>query len=79
MNDEWFNELTDGEPLLCSTIQMGIIEQLLKVSPISGHKKSEIMSELDNYSDIEANKIIRMLQEDVVETDVRKQWKEMFK
>ena len=79
MNDEWFNELTDGEPLLCSTIQMGIIEQLLKVSPISGHKKSEIMSELDNYSDIEANKIIRMLEEDVVETDVRKQWKEMFK
>mgnify|MGYP003147867477 CR=1 FL=1 len=78
MNDDWFDELTNGEPLLCSTIQMGIIEQLLKVSPISDNQKSEIMSDLDNYSDIEANRVIIMLQEDVVETDVRKQWKRMF-
>lgn len=78
MNDDWFDELTNGEPLLCSTIQMGIIEQLLKVSPISDNQKSEIMYDLDNYSDIEANRVIIMLQEDVVETDVRKQWKRMF-
>jgi len=78
MNDDWFDELTNGEPLLCSTIQMGIIEQLLKVSPISDNQKLEIMSDLDNYSDIEANRVIIMLQEDVVETDVRKQWKRMF-
>ena len=39
MNEEWFDELTNGEPLLCSSIQMGVIESLLKISPISEPEK----------------------------------------
>ena len=78
MNEEWFNELTNGEPLLCSSIQMGVIESLLKISPISEPEKYEILSELNTYSEDEASSVIRMLKEDVVETDVRKQWKKMF-
>ena len=78
MNEEWFNELTNGEPLLCSSIQMGVIESLLKISPISEPEKSEILSELNTYSEDEALSVIRTLKEDVVETDVRKQWKKMF-
>ena len=78
MNEEWFNELTNGEPLLCSSIQMGVIESLLRISPISESEKSEILSELNTYSEDEASSVIRMLKEDVVETDVRKQWKRMF-
>jgi hypothetical protein len=78
MNEEWFDELTNGEPLLCSSIQMGVIESLLKISPISEPEKSEILSELNTYSEDEALSIIRTLKEDVVETDVRKQWKKMF-
>tara|TARA_Y100000385_G_C12807725_1_gene514709 strand:+ start:412 stop:651 length:240 start_codon:yes stop_codon:yes gene_type:complete len=78
MNEEWFDELTNGEPLLCSSIQMGVIESLLRISPISESKKSEILSELNIYSEDEASSIIRTLKEDVVETDVRKQWKKMF-
>ena len=78
MNEEWFNELTDGEPLLCSSIQMGIIESLLRISPISESEKSEILSEIHLYSEDEASSVIIKLKEDVVETDVRKQWKKMF-
>ena len=78
MNEEWFDELTNGEPLLCSSIQMGVIESLLRISPISESEKSEILSELNTYSEDEASSVIRMLKEDVVETDVRKQWKKMF-
>mgnify|MGYP001479179847 FL=1 len=78
MNEEWFDELTNGEPLLCSSIQMGIIESLLRISPISESEKSEILSELHLYSEDEASSVIIKLKEDVVETDVRKQWKKMF-
>tara|TARA_R110000803_G_scaffold162027_1_gene225644 strand:+ start:261 stop:500 length:240 start_codon:yes stop_codon:yes gene_type:complete len=78
MNDEWFDELTNGEALLCSAIQMSIIESLLRISPISESEKSEIFSDISQYSEEEASWLIRELQEDVVETDVRKQWKRMF-
>ena len=78
MNEEWFDELTNGEPLLCSSIQMGIIESLLRISPISNEEKKVIYSELNDYSEEEANDIIRLLKKDVVLTDPRDQWKKMF-
>tara|TARA_R100000963_G_C4592967_1_gene69501 strand:+ start:463 stop:702 length:240 start_codon:yes stop_codon:yes gene_type:complete len=78
MNEEWFDELTNGEPLLCSTIQMGIIESLLRISPISEEEKSIISSELEYYSEEEANEIISSLKKDVITTDPRDQWKKMF-
>ncbi len=78
MNEEWFDELTNGEPLLCSSIQMGIIESLLRISPISDIEKKVIYSELNDYSEEEANDIIRLLKKDVVLTDPRDQWKKMF-
>jgi len=78
MNEEWFDELTNGEPLLCSTIQMGIIESLLRISPISEEEKSIIFSELEHYSEEEANDIISSLKKDVIATDPKDQWKKMF-
>ena len=78
MNEEWFDELTNGEPLLCSSIQMGIIESLLRISPISNEEKKVIYSELNDYSEEEANDIIRLLKKDVVLTDPIDQWKKMF-
>ena len=78
MNEDWFDELTNGEPLLCSSIQMGIIESLLRISPISNEEKKVIYSELNDYSEEEANDIIRLLKKDVVLTDPRDQWKKMF-
>ena len=78
MNEEWFDELTNGEPLLCSTIQMGIIESLLRISPISEEEKSKIYNELEFYSEEEAEKIISLLKKDVITIDPKDQWKKMF-
>ena len=73
MNDKFFDELINGEPLLCSTIQMSIIESLLKISPISTTEKEEIYMNLDSYSEEEANDLIYYLKQDVVITDPKDQ------
>jgi hypothetical protein len=78
MDDKFFDELINGEPLLCSTVQMGIIESLLRISPLPTHQKEEIYTNLDSYSEEEADELIYSLKQDVVETDPRDQWKKMF-
>ena len=78
MNEDWFDELTNGEPLLCSTIQMSIIESLLRISPISEDEKTEIYQNLNYYSEEEANEIISLLKKDVIAIDPKDQWKKMF-
>ena len=78
MDDKFFDELINGEPLLCSTVQMGIIESLLKISPLPTEQKEEIYMNLDSYSEEEADELIYSLKQDVVATDPRDQWKRMF-
>ena len=47
VDDKFFNELINGEPLLCSCVQMGIIESLLRISPISEEEKSKSLLKKD--------------------------------
>ena len=78
MNEEWFDELTNGEPLLCSAVQMGIIESLLRISPLPEGEKMDIYNNIETYSEEEADCIISSLKKDVISTDPRDQWKRMF-
>ena len=78
MDNKFFNELINGEPLLCSCVQMGIIESLLRISPISEDEKGKIYKELEFYSEEEAEKIISLLKKDVITIDPKDQWKKMF-
>ena len=78
MDDKFFNELINGEPLLCSCVQMGIIESLLRISPISEEEKGKIYNDLEFYSEEEANEIISLLKKDSIITDPKDQWKKMF-
>jgi|TARA_R100000306_G_scaffold62541_1_gene72723 hypothetical protein len=78
VDDKFFNELINGEPLLCSCVQMGIIESLLRISPISEDEKGKIYKELEFYSEEEAEKIISLLKKDVITIDPKDQWKKMF-
>ena len=78
MNEDWFDELTNGEPLLCTPIQMSMIESLLKISPISETQKDLIYRNLEDMSELEAEELIIELRKDCIETDVRKQWEQMF-
>jgi len=57
---------------------MGIIESLLRISPISEDEKGKIYKELEFYSEEEAEKIISLLKKDVITIDPKDQWKKMF-
>ena len=78
MDELWFDELIDGKPILCSTIQLGIIESLLVYSLLPAEKLSEISSEMEQYNETEANKTILLLKENEYETDTRKQFDKML-
>ena len=78
MNEDWFDELTNGKPLLCAVMQMSMIEGLLRISPISETQKDLIYRNLENMSELEAEELIIELRKDCIETDVRKQWEQMF-
>jgi len=78
VDELWFDELIDGKPILCSTIQLGIIESLLVYSLLPAEKLSEISSEMEQYNETEANKTILLLKENEYETDTRKQFDKML-
>jgi hypothetical protein len=78
MNEDWFDELTNGKPLLCTNMQISMIESLLKISPISETQKDLIYRNLEHMSELEAEELIIELRKDCIETDVRKQWEQMF-
>ena len=79
MNQDWFDELTNGEPLLCSTIQLGIIDALLRVSPIREYDKNKLYKDIEEYSEEQANELITKLKENAIEKDTRKQWERIFR
>jgi hypothetical protein len=78
MNEDWFDELTNGKPLLCTNMQISMIESLLRISPISETQKELIYRNLEHMSELEAEELIIELRKDCIETDVRKQWEQMF-
>jgi|TARA_R100000995_G_scaffold41833_1_gene19506 hypothetical protein len=80
MNEDWFDELTNGKPLLCTNMQASMIESLLRISPITETQKGLIYRDLENMnmSELEAEELIIELRKDCIETDVRKQWEQMF-
>lgn len=78
MNEDWFDELTNGKPLLCTNMQISMIESLLRISPISETQKGLIYRNLEHMSELEAEELIIELRKDCIETDVRKQWEQMF-
>lgn len=78
MNEDWFDELTNGKPLLCTNMQISMIESLLRISPISETQKDLIYRNLEHISELEAEELIIELRKDCIETDVRKQWEQMF-
>ena len=78
MNEDWFDELTNGKPLLCTNMQISMIESLLRISPISETQKDLIYRNLEHMYELEAEELIIELRKDCIETDVRKQWEQMF-
>ena len=79
MNEDWFDELLDGEPTPITDTQWLIIESNIYHTALPSHMIESIMSRINNITELEAEEIIKLINENKIETDTRKQWLKMFK
>tara|TARA_R100001509_G_scaffold138599_1_gene92821 strand:- start:1257 stop:1523 length:267 start_codon:yes stop_codon:yes gene_type:complete len=79
VNEDWFDELLDGEPTPITDTQWLIIENNIYNTSIPATQIESIISGLDNLTQIEAEQIIKTINENTIERDTRKQWLKMLK
>ena len=79
MNEDWFDELLDGEPTPITDTQWLIIESNIYHTALPSQMIEGIMSRLNNITELEAEEIIKLINENKIEKDTRKQWLKMFK
>lgn len=79
MNDDWFDNLLDGQPSEITLFQMATIETRLHRSAIPLDEQQEILNNLQNYTEIEAEDVIVYILENQVYNDPKDQYKQMFK
>ena len=79
MNEGWFDELHNGEPTPITDTQWFIIESNIDNTSIPISEIEDILSRLHQMSELEAEEIIKLINENKIETDTRKQWEKMLK
>ena len=79
MDDDWFDELHNGEPTLITDTQWFIIDSNIYDTSLTTETIESIMSNLNETSEIDAQEIIKLINENKIEKDTRKQWLKMFK
>tara|TARA_B100000519_G_C14158428_1_gene398066 strand:+ start:595 stop:861 length:267 start_codon:yes stop_codon:yes gene_type:complete len=79
VNDDWFDELLNGEPTPITDTQWLIIENNIYNTSIPAKQIESIISSLNDLTQIEAEKIIQTINENKIERDTRKQWLKMLK
>lgn len=79
MNDDWFDNLLDGQPSEITLFQMATIETRLHRSAIPIQEQQEILNNLQNYTEIEAEDVIVYILENQVYSDPKDQYKQMFR
>ena len=79
MNDDWFDELHNGEPKPITDTQWFIIESNIYHTALPSEMIQDVMSTLNDMTELEAEKIIKLINENKIEKDTRKQWEKMLK
>jgi hypothetical protein len=79
MNDEWLDNLLDGEPSGITDTQWLIIESNIEQTSLTLTMKSDILGRINDLTELEAEEIITLINENKYETDTRKQWEKMFR
>tara|TARA_R100001443_G_scaffold4358_2_gene12856 strand:- start:3964 stop:4230 length:267 start_codon:yes stop_codon:yes gene_type:complete len=79
VNEDWFDELLDGEPTPITDTQWLIIENNIDKTSLTTNMKSNILASINDLTQLEAEKIIKLINENKIETDTRKQWVKMLK
>lgn len=76
---DWLDDILDGVPTPITYMQLVIIETKINNTNLPQSEKDYIMSNLLNFTELEAEEIITKILENEIQTDPRKQWQKMFK
>ena len=79
MIDEWLDNLLDGEPSGITDTQWLIIESNIDQTSLTPTMKSDILGRINDLTELEAEEIITLINENKYETDTRKQWEKLFR
>ena len=79
MNDDWIDNILDGEPSGITHTQWLIIESNIDQTSFTETMKSDILSRINDLTEQEAEEIITKIYENRYEKDTRKQWEKMCK
>jgi len=79
VNEDWFDELLDGEPSGITDTQWLIIEGNIDATSLPNSIKSDILNRLNDLTQLEAEEIITLINENKYEKDPKKQWQKMFR
>jgi hypothetical protein len=79
MNDEWLDNILDGEPAPITHGQWLFIESSIDQTSLTITMKSDIIGRINDLTQLEAEEIINLINENKYETDPRKQWEKMLK
>tara|TARA_R110001632_G_scaffold86713_2_gene189062 strand:+ start:2074 stop:2340 length:267 start_codon:yes stop_codon:yes gene_type:complete len=79
MNDDWIDNILDGEPSGITNTQWLIIESNIDLTSFTETMKSDILGRINDLTELEAEEIITKIYENRYEKDTRKQWEKMCK
>tara|TARA_R110000796_G_scaffold50089_2_gene118783 strand:+ start:342 stop:608 length:267 start_codon:yes stop_codon:yes gene_type:complete len=79
MNDDWIDNILDGEPSGITDTQWLIIESNIDLTSFTERMKSDILGRINDLTELEAEEIITKIYENRYEKDTRKQWERMCK
>jgi len=79
MNDEWLDNLLDGKPTPITYRQLVTIECNIDQTSLTTRMKSEILNRINDLSQLEAEEIITIINNNRYEKDTQKQWFKMFR
>ena len=79
MNDDWIDNILDGEPTPITNGQWLFIEGKIDQTSLTPRMKSDILGRINDLTELEAEEIITLINENRYETDTRKQWEKMFR
>jgi hypothetical protein len=79
MNEEWLDNILDGEPSGITDTQWLIIENNICNTSLPSRTIEDILERLNHLTQLEAEEIITTINENTHERDTRKQWERVFK
>tara|TARA_Y100000401_G_C8307357_1_gene217739 strand:- start:1045 stop:1308 length:264 start_codon:yes stop_codon:yes gene_type:complete len=79
VNEDWFDDLVNGEPTPITFSQLVTIESKIDYCNLPISYKTKILNNLNNYTEIEAELVIKDILDNQIPIDPKDQYKQMRK